>query len=441
MHALTSLSPAAHQLEAQRTAVASWRAAGLEVRSFNHPSEIATLEPVYDVELIPVECTTHERFGRHCIRIETLLQWAATCDEPVLIVNSDIELRLAAWELQRIRWLSSGGLCSFVRYNWDGDRDRAVREPFGFDAFLFAGDDAHLFPPSFLSMGQPFWDYWLPHVFASSGRPMTRVEFPTAFHKAHPRSWSWDAWHTCAREFARVTHTLGSDDSRDACLAMASRVRASFDHLQRSIPSVPRAIREWVGSTFRDSTPKTFLEFGAHCGTDTQWLARIPGVTLHAFEPDPRNDPGALSNVTLHRAAVSSADGRAQFILSDRGWGQPWTHSSSLKRPKHHLRRYPVSFGAAIEVQTVTLDTFAREAGLTAVDFIWANVQGAEGDLARGGVEALRRTRYLFSEYSNDEMYEGQATLRELLACLPQFRVLELWPEHVLLENTSFAKR
>jgi FkbM family methyltransferase len=437
MHALTSLSPAAHQVDAQRTAVASWRAAGLDVRSFNHPTEIAALAPIYDVDFVPVECTEHARFGRHCVPIHVLLQWAAAGDEPVILVNADIELRLARWQLQRIRLLSSGGLCSFIRYNWDGHRDRGVPEPYGFDAFVMAGADAHLFPTSFLSMGQPFWDYWLPHAFAAAGRPLTRVEFPAAFHKDHPRSWSWDAWHACAREFARVTHTPGSDDGLDGSLSMAGRVRESFDRLQRPIREVPLPIGQWVESTFRGSSRKTFLQLGAHCGADTRRLAGIPGVTLHAFEPDPRNDPGTLPNVRVHRAAVCGADGRAEFILSDRGWGSPWTHSSSLKRPKHHLQRYPVTFGPAIEVQTVTLDSFTRDAGLSTVDFIWAEVQGAEGDLARGGTETLRRTRYLYTEYSNEEMYEAQASLDDLLAALPDFRVVELWPEHVLLENTS----
>ena len=49
----------------------------------------------------------------------------------------------------------------------------------------------------------------------------------------------------------------------------------------------------------------------------------------------------------------------------------------------------------------------------------------------------LQRTRYLYTEYSGDELYEGQATLAEILALLPDFRVLELWPEDVLLENRS----
>jgi len=160
-------------------------------------------------------------------------------------------------------------------------------------------------------------------------------------------------------------------------------------------------------------------------------------VTIHAFEPDPRNEQPPLKNVIVHRVAIAGADGRAEFLLSDRGWGQPWTHSSSLKRPKHHLQRYPVTFGQTIEVETVTLDSFSRRMGLSTVDFIWADIQGAEGDMVRGGLDALGRTHYLYTEYSDDELYEGQATLGDILAMLPDFRVVELWPDDVLLENNT----
>lgn len=437
LYALTSLSPAEHRLEAQRTAVGSWREAGLQVRSFNHPSEIATLAPLYDVEFIPVERTTAQIFGRHCIPISAVLEWAARCGTPVMVINSDIELRLERWELQRARWAAAGGVCAFVRHNHDGDMRQAVPEVFGFDAFLLSGTDATLFPESFMSMGQPFWDFWIPHVFASAGRPLVTVEFPAAFHRAHPRAWSWDTWHRCGLEFGRVTGLLGADQSLAACHAMSSRVRQDIARACRPLPRQPLRIRDWVEATFRYGGPKTFLEVGAHRGTDTEWLSRINGVTLHAFEPDPRNHPPSLPNVTLHRMAVSDADGRAPFILSESGWGQEWTHSSSLRRPKYHLHHYPVTFGATVEVETVTLDTFTQRQGIGHIDFVWADVQGAEGDMVRGGREVLRRTRYLYTEYSNDEMYEGQATLADLLEMLPEFRVLELWPEDVLLENES----
>jgi 2-O-methyltransferase len=437
--ALTSFSPSQAGAEVVRTAVASWRAAGLDVVALNHPDEIPLLRAHYDVHFVPVTDTTESHFGRRCVPISTLLRWAAEEDACALLINSDIELDLAPWELERLRAHSAGGLCYLVRFNHNGRRERAMREPFGMDAFLFHGRDAAELPDSFLSLGQPFWDYWLPYAFAAGGRQLCAPGFPAAYHLGHPNQWSWETWLHCAQEFARVTGEPGPTGTYQDCQALAGRARARIAAATATLLRRPQVIREWVESTFGGEEEKLFLELGSHEGTDTAWLARLPGVRIHAFEPDPRNAQPPRPNVTVHHAAVSERDGRGPLILSQEGWGQRWTHSSSLRRPKNHLRRFPVTFGDAVDVQLVTLDTFAREQGIELVDFVWANVQGAEGDVVRGGLATLRNTRYLYTEYSNDELYEGQATLPELLELLPDFRVLELWPDDILLENRRLA--
>jgi 2-O-methyltransferase len=435
--ALTSIPPSRESVPLVRECVDSWRRAGLEVRAFNHPSEIAALESLYDVEFVSVEATTAHVFGKHYVPINAMINWARSHDVPVLLINSDIHLRMSDWEVKRARWLSDGGLCYFVRYNHDGESRRASRERYGIDAFLFHGHDAPPFPDSFLSMGRPFWDYWLPHKFSSDNRPVYAVEFPAAFHRNHRSQWSWEDWHRCALEFARTCGELNGDHSYQACQAMSLRVRAAINRKRISVRREPRQIKRWVQETFRDRGPKTFLELGAHMGTDTAWMAEVPGVTIHAFEPDPRNHPPPRHNVTLHRAAIAERDGKGSLTLSQRGWGHEWTHSSSIKRPCNHLHRYPVTFGGTVEVELIALDTFYRRQGLGVIDFIWADIQGAEGEMIRGGLQTLAHTRYLYTEYSDDEMYEGQATLHEMLEMLPDFRVLELWPDEVLLGNRT----
>jgi FkbM family methyltransferase len=435
IYALTSLSPLPENAPFLRTCIESWRAAGLQVRAFNHPAEIAELTRLYDLDFVPVAETTASVFGGHFIPIKAMLDWAQDQDAPVLLINSDIHLRMEEWEMKRVRWLSGGGLCYFVRYNHNGNAARADREPYGIDAFLLHGRDATLFPESFLSMGQPFWDYWLPHTFASQSRPIYTVEFPAAFHRNHRSRWSWENWHRCALEFARITGELYGDQSFEACKAMSLRVRQNFDRQKVSVPRLPFRIREWVQHTFRYPGPKTFLELGAHQGTDTEWMAEIPDVTMHAFEPDPRNHQAPRPNVTLHRAAIAERDGSGPLILSKEGWGQQWTHSSSIKQPKNHLARYPVTFGEAVEVECIALDNFRERQRLDLIDFIWADIQGAEGEMIRGAAQTLSRTRYLYTEYSDDELYENQMPLNEILKLLPDFRVIELWADDVLLEN------
>jgi FkbM family methyltransferase len=442
LFALTSLSPSQDRVAPQKTSIRSWRDAGMQVWSFNHPSEIAKVAKLYDVNFCPVTKTSITTFGGHYIPISAMLDWARERDAPVLILNSDIELQLSPWELKRMRWLSAGGLCYFVRYNHDGDRAYASREPYGIDAFLLHGRDCRLFSESSLCMGQPFWDYWLPYTMAVHGRPIFSVEFPAAFHRNHPRQWSWENYVRCAQEFDRLTGALGTRQAVDACTAMSKEARELFDREGVKLQLRPAEIRHWVEATFQKSEcDKTFIELGAHCGTDTEWMARLPGVRLHSFEPDPRNNPPQFPNVVLHRAAISDRDGVSPFVLSKQGWGREWTHSSSLKAPRNHLTRYPVTFGESIEVRTRTLDSLWTEQGLSTIDFIWADIQGAEAEMIRGGRQALEHTRYLFTEYSDDELYENQATLGEIVEMLPGFRVVELWPDDVLLENQRFRSR
>lgn len=440
IYALTSLVPGPENVSLTQHCLNSWRTAGLKVVAFNHPTEIVALAKLYDIDFIPVTTTTAAVFdGKHFVPIKAMLDWAVERAGPVVLINADIELRLADWEMKRIRWLADGGLCYFVRYNHNGQPTSSQRELYGIDAFFFQGRDAAELPDAFLSMGQPFWDYWLPHDFAVRGRPIYTVEFPAAFHRNHRSRWSWENWHRCGLEFARVTGQLGSDLSFEACRAMSVRVRQNFDQHKIAVPHRPFEIKTWVQHKFRASGLKTFLELGSHQGTDTAWLADLPEVTIHAFEPDPRNHQASRPNVTLHRAAITDRDGRGLLILSHRGWGQEWTYSSSIKRPKNHLHRYPVSFGDAVEVELVALDTVYQQQNLDVIDFIWADIQGAEGEMIRGGRRTLAHTRYLYTEYSDDELYENQVTLRQILEMLPNFRVLELWPDNVLLENRALA--
>ena len=219
--ALTSLSPADSAVPRQREAIRSWQAAGLSVRCFNHPFEVARMRGIYDVDFVPVSKTSSRVFGQPYVPINAMLRWARIEDVSALLVNSDIEIELSLAQLQRVRRASEGGLCYFIRHNYDERKENAAADPWGIDAFLLHGRDAFLVPDSFLSMGQPWWDYWLPLIFVRQGRPLYSVEFPAIFHRNHTQRWSWRNWHRCALEFDRFVGWLGTDRSSQACQSMA----------------------------------------------------------------------------------------------------------------------------------------------------------------------------------------------------------------------------
>ena len=78
-----------------------------------------------------------------------------------------------------------------------------------------------------------------------------------------------------------------------------------------------------------------------------------------------------------------------------------------------------------MEIKTKKLDTWVKENEIPLIDFIWADVQGAERELIEGGKETLnKKTRYFYTEFSNEELYEDQPTLDEICRLLPNFKII-----------------
>ena len=174
---------------------------------------------------------------------------------------------------------------------------------------------------------------------------------------------------------------------------------------------------------------------------------------IYCFEPDPR----AIARfkrtlcdhpeVELFEVALSDSDGETTFYQSSGQKSERhaaimpegWDRSGSIRPPKQHLRKHPwVKFDPAIKVKTSTLDSWAENRGLETIDFIWMDVQGAEINVFKGGRDTLNNTRFVYTEYSNQELYEGQPGLSQLVAQMEDFEILAIYPDDVLLRNRKF---
>ena len=202
----------------------------------------------------------------------------------------------------------------------------------------------------------------------------------------------------------------------------------------------------------------TILEVGAHHGNHTAALLRtFPRANIHSFEPDPRAFAVHTKMVNnsrskLYQMAIGAINGRANFHTSGglppgpkaalrANYPEGWDQSGSLRTPKGHIEKYPwCKFYRTISVEVCTLDTWASKHAPGGIDFIWADMQGAEGDLATEGAKTLARTRFLYCEYSNEELYEGEPTLARLLELMPTFDVVYRLPGDVLLRNTALVQ-
>jgi FkbM family methyltransferase len=196
------------------------------------------------------------------------------------------------------------------------------------------------------------------------------------------------------------------------------------------------------------------LEIGANDGGHTQWFLDIfENPTIYCFEPDPRaaarfrKNVGTRPNVTLFELAISDRDGKIAFYQSGGArdgehvdmMPEGWDLSGSIRKPKDHLIIEPgVTFDRTINIPTTSLDRWADQHSIGNVDFVWMDVQGAERDVLNGGKRTLARTRFLYTEYGDREMYEGQYTFKQLVKALPGFEVVTRYPADVLLRNARF---
>jgi FkbM family methyltransferase len=203
-----------------------------------------------------------------------------------------------------------------------------------------------------------------------------------------------------------------------------------------------------------DKSPKpTFFEIGAARLEDTEAILNliVSGGKLYdyyAFEPDPRNLEWARSNpvaqlVNLVPVAIGGEIGYADFHQSsgkNPTYGYEHTLSGSLKKPKLHLQVHPwCKFDSVIKVRQVTLDGFCHLFSIPTIDFIWCDVQGAEDAVISGGREMFQNVRFLYTEYYETEMYEGQRGIAAMLEMLGAgWKVGEVWPNDVLFRNTRF---
>lgn len=214
-----------------------------------------------------------------------------------------------------------------------------------------------------------------------------------------------------------------------------------FDHFRQIVRNVPHPVLLEVGANrLEDSLNiiKCFPDYNSK-----------KSYTYIAIEPNPEN-LDKIDKDFAHRwiniivgAAISNYVGKAKLYQSSGNVnpnGESWSGSSSILPPKNHLTAHPwCKFEKTTEVKVITLDTLYKFYNLSVVDILWIDTQGSESRIIEGGQTTLCNTRYLYSEYNDHELYEGQKRLDEWLPLLPgKWEVVEKYTDDVLLKNLSF---
>lgn len=201
------------------------------------------------------------------------------------------------------------------------------------------------------------------------------------------------------------------------------------------------------------------IEFGACDGYHTvQFINMLKAsgrpYRLDTFEPERENYASAQRAIAsvkptpqdnehivfLWPFAVGAEPGEKTFYVSggqkmeggrvvDRYYG-----SSSIRAPKLVTEAWPSMTFREDKVQVCSLDSMQWLK--YPIDFIWADIQGAAGDMIAGGAATFKQVKQLYVEYDNSELYEGEVLgVAAIAALLPDFDVVEDYGGDVLLKN------
>jgi hypothetical protein len=121
-------------------------------------------------------------------------------------------------------------------------------------------------------------------------------------------------------------------------------------------------------------------------------------------------------------------------VVLDRYYG-----SSSIRKPKLVTDAWKSMTFEKSSVTSMRFDSFKKMIGLEneIIDFIWADIQGAEIDLIKGGTKSFEKVKYLYTEYNNSELYEGEIGLTEICNLLPNYEIVYDFGGDVLLKNKN----
>lgn len=170
------------------------------------------------------------------------------------------------------------------------------------------------------------------------------------------------------------------------------------------------------------------VDVGAHLGYYTRVTSNLVGQKglILAFEPCPENWPVLkyniqhlrYGNVRISEKAVSAKDGEAVLFISPG-------HSN------HSLNDGYTEEQGKVEVGTVALDTFLPSQGITRVDFIKIDVEGAEPLVLEGMRNIVNASPNLFMlvEYNPIALRAGKFDPPGLLDIL---RSMGMTPRRIL---------
>ena len=204
-------------------------------------------------------------------------------------------------------------------------------------------------------------------------------------------------------------------------------------------------IKQWISDNLREDP--VIIEAGVYDGSDTAWFAqKYPKGEKYGFEP--LDAPFQLAynrlcnfdNVTLCKYALGDTTGDGNMYECDWRSG-----CSSLKKPTGHQKFHPsIKWVGETKVDVINLDEFASENGIERVDLMWLDMQGSENEVIQSSKNIVEKTKYIFSEVSIMDMYDGVPLIEEYKGNMSELGFNVIWEDlpwkdmgDLLFENTN----
>ncbi len=84
------------------------------------------------------------------------------------------------------------------------------------------------------------------------------------------------------------------------------------------------------------------------------------------------------------------------------------SQAGSLLQPKERLKWSNIMFNEPIQIDTITLATWAEQQHIEPIDFLWLDLQGYELPVMQASKELIKHIPLIYTEVHFVEAYTGQ---------------------------------
>ncbi|MCC8425557.1 FkbM family methyltransferase [Mucilaginibacter sp. UR6-11] len=121
------------------------------------------------------------------------------------------------------------------------------------------------------------------------------------------------------------------------------------------------------------------------------------------------------SRFRVETIVISESTGDVDFYYSKDA-----SVLSSILKVKNDFFDAGLAQPVKIKIKSETLDNVVEKSGLEIIDLLKIDVQGVEHLVLNSGLNALKKTRLVYTEFSYKPMYEGSSTFFDLFKILTE---------------------